>query len=110
MDGQRLLAGQAVDTFAAAELPRRRRAAVFQEACEAFIEDHCGVGPCGGVPASPVLPAAEVEGERLAFCFGFALRLAWRLGREGLGYGLVQEFLQLTRPVGAVGTARWDST
>lgn len=108
VDGQRLLAGQAVDTFAAAELPRRRRAAVFQEACEAFIEDHCGVGPCGGVPASPVLPAAEVEGERFAFCYGFPVRPAWRLGRAGLGYGLVQEFLQLTRPVGAQGTARWD--
>ena len=32
VDGQRLLAGQAVDTFAAAELPRRRRAVAFQEA------------------------------------------------------------------------------
>lgn len=103
VDDQRLLAGQAVDTFAAAGLPRRRRAAVFQAACEAFIEERCWAD----APEPP--PRAEGPASaRFSFCYGFPVRPAWRLGRAGLGYGLVQEFLQLTRPVGTQGTARWD--
>lgn len=93
--GQVLRAGQAVDTFAGAQLAPRARAAAFQSACEAFMEEHCGVGE-GGL------------GDRFAFCFGFPVRPAWRLGRAGLGYGVLQEFLQLTRPVAGAGTARWD--
>ena len=42
--GQLLRAGQAVDTFAGAQLAPRARAAAFQAACEAFMEEHCGVG------------------------------------------------------------------
>ena len=94
--GQLLRAGQAVDTFAGAQLAPRARAAAFQAACEAFMEEHCGVG------------AGEAVSERFAFCFGFPVRPAWRLGRAGLGYSVLQEFLRLTRPVREAGTARWD--
>ena len=79
-EGEGLILGHIVDTFASNGLGRALRARAFEAVCHSFIDRYCG-------PRAPRFP----------LCFGLPVRPAWRLGRALLGYEVLQAVWRLER-------------